>query len=250
MKIHRTIQQKTWPWFQARAGKITGSELGNLITDKGKLREWKSAMPNSYLHRKIAEKWRGGPLESFMGSRQTDQGNIWEPMARRYFASVLEADIEEVGGIESDDEKLWCSPDGLLRTGPGEEHAFFQGLEIKCPNADTHVGWLLDGPRVPEEHVLQCQFALFVTGWPAWKFLSYVKDLPHLAVTVTPDPTLDLVIADAINGFQERFDASWLTLCDLNGGPPTPRPMPNISAGPIKFSWETEPEQERFDINT
>lgn len=238
MKIHRTLQQKTWPWFQARAGKVTGSELGNLITDRGKLRDWKSAMPNSYLHRKLAEQWREGPLETFLGNRQTEQGNIWEPMARKYFSALLESDIEEVGGIESDDGQLWCSPDGII----GQT----VGLEIKCPNADTHIGWLLDGQHVPEEHVLQCQFALLVSGWPEWKFLSYVKDMPHLYVSVTLDQALAQVMIDALQEFQKRFSAAWSQLCELNGGAPPPRPVSILTPGPIKFSWETDQGE---DIN-
>lgn len=275
MKIHRDLQQKTWPWFLARAGKVTGSELGNLITDKGKLRGWNTGMPNSYLHRKLAEKWRGAPLETFMGSRQTDQGNIWEPQARPYFAALLETDIEQVGGMESDDGRLWCSPDGIvagacpdcngngfwnhqlpsgepepvqcercLGTGKAGEGV---GVEIKCPNADTHIGWLLDGPRVPEEHILQCQFALFVTGWPMWKFLSYVKDVPHLAVDVAPDGEVAETIAEAVHEFQARFEAAWSQLCDLNGGPPPPRPEFTTSPGPIKFSWERD-SQDTNDV--
>jgi hypothetical protein len=230
MKIHRELQQKTWPWFEARAGKISGSELGNLITDKGKIRDWKTGMPNSYLHRKLAEKWRGAPMETFTGSRQTDQGNILEPQARNYFAALLESDITEIGGMESDDGRLWCSPDGII----GET----VGLEIKCPNADTHVGWLLDGPHVPEEHVLQVQFALFVTGWPTWRFLSYVKDMPHLAVNVTPDDELQETIMEAVACFKAKFDADWDRLCELNGGPPPPRPKVEMTTGPIRFSWE------------
>lgn len=233
MKIVRDIQQTSWDWFVRRAGKVTGSELGNLITDKGKIREWKSAMPNSYLHRKLAEKWRGGPLETFMGSRQTDQGQMYEEKARNYFASILEADIETIGGIESDDAKLWCSPDGIIG-----EHT---GLEIKCPNADTHVGWLLDG-GVPEEHVLQVQFALYVTGWPRWQFLSWVKDMPHLAVIVEADETLASTIEEALAEFQARFDEGWAKLCELNGGPPIVKPpvQPNPAFGPLKMSWETD----------
>jgi len=236
MKIHRELQQKTWSWFQARAGKVTGSEMGNLITDKGAIRSWASAMPNSYLHRKLAERWRGFALESFTGGRQTDQGNLREPQARRYFAALLESDITEVGGIESDDERLWCSPDGII----GES----VGLEIKCPNADTHVGWLLDG-GVPEEHVLQVQFALFVSGWQEWQFLSYVHDMPHLAVAVKPDAGLFDKFTEALDDFIERFEAGWQTLCDMNGGPPPPRQQFIPSAGPIRFTWETT---DNYDI--
>jgi len=218
----------------ARAGKVCGSELKNLITDKGAIRSFKTEMPQKYLHRKLAEKWRGQPLESFFaGNRQTTQGNIWEPQARRYCAALMDCDIVEVGGIESDDGKLWCSPDGII----GEN----VGLEIKAPNPDTHIGWLLEG-GVPEEHVLQVQFALYVTDWPQWQFLSYCKDLPHLAVTVERNPELFDTIIEAVFDFNERFEAAWKRLCEINGGPPPPRQTFIPSAGPIRFSWECSGE--------
>jgi predicted phage-related endonuclease len=243
MKIHRTLEQKSWDWFLARAGKVTGSELGNLITDKGTIRGWKTAMPNSYLHRKLAEKWRGAPLEAFAGNRQTDQGNIYEKMARDYFSALLESDVQQVGGIESDDGRLWVSPDGII----GES----VGLEIKCPNADTHVGWLLDGPQVPEEHVLQVQFALFVTGWRSWQFLSYCKDMPHLAVEVSPDDELQQTIDDAVHEFHEQFNAAWFKLCELNGGPPPERekPEPPRGFGAQHFESATAGSGYVFDEN-
>lgn len=231
MKINRELEQKSWDWFQARAGKVTGSELGNLITDKGAIRAWKTDMPNSYLHRKLAEKWRGQPLQSFQGNQQTDQGNINEERARKYFASLLETDIETVGGIESDDGRLWCSPDGLI----GES----VGLEIKCPNVDTHVGWLLAGQKVPEEHVLQVQFALFVSGWRQWQFLSWCRDLPHIAVNIEPDTGIHDTMRDAIEDFYVRFEDGWKMLCDLNGGPPPPR---LTAVERPRFTWEENGE--------
>lgn len=232
MKIHRTLAQKSGEWFAARAGKVTGSELGNLITDKGAIRGWKTGIPNSYLHRKLAERWRGMALQSFQGNYQTEQGELNEERARRYFASILEADIEQVGGIESDDGRLWCSPDGVI----GES----TGLEIKAPNLDTHIGWMLEGQAVPEEHVLQVQFSLFVSGWKMWRFLSYVKDAAHLAVTVEPDPELQETIGDALAEFTDRFEIGWKQWCDLNGGPPERTAFVPSSQEPVKFTWEED----------
>jgi hypothetical protein len=246
MKIHRAIQQRSWDWFKLRAGKVTGSELGNLITDKIKIRDWKTAMPNSYLHRKLAEKWRGEALQSFGGSQQTDQGVIYEEQARNFFASLLEADIEQVGGIESDSERLWCSPDGIIAVGetcgdcdpcvggrPDQcaiSPAKLVGLEIKCPNADTQVGWLLSG-GVPEEHVLQVQFSLWVSGFKQWRFLSWCKDFPHLAVSVEPNAELFAVMESAVSDFNARLDAAFAKLVELNGGPP-PKRKPFIPSPP------------------
>lgn len=162
----------------------------------------------------LAEKWRGEALQSFQGNQQTDQGLIYEDRARRFFASLLEADIETVGGIESDDEKCWCSPDGII----GET----TGLEIKCPNADTHVGWLLTG-GLPEEHVLQVQFSLWVSGFPSWWFLSYCHGLPHLAIQVEQDDAIADLISEAVEQFNEKMDTCFARLVELNGGPPPPR---------------------------
>jgi hypothetical protein len=227
VKIHRELQQKSWDWFKARAGKVTGSELKNLITDKLKIRSWASEMPNNYLHRKVAEKWRGEALQSFGGNQQTDQGVIYEEQARNFFASLLESDIETVGGIESDDKRLWCSPDGLI----GES----VGLEIKCPNADTQVGWLLAG-GVPEEHVLQVQFSLWVSRFKHWWFMSYCKDFPHLAIAVEPDDITAAIIVEAVEDFNARLDAAYAKLVELNGGPPPPRrqftPSPETETDP------------------
>jgi len=214
VRIVRDVQQKSWDWFKARAGKVTGSELGNLITDKLEPRKWTTKMPQSYLHRKVAEKWRGEVLQSFGGNQQTDQGVIYEEQARNYFASLLESDIETVGGIESDDGHCWCSPDGLISERIG--------LEIKCGNADTHVGWLLNG-GLPEEHALQVHFALSVSGFEQWQFLSWCKDFPHLAVTVEPVEAIESLIAEVVEDFSVRLDAAFSRLVELNGGPPPKR---------------------------
>jgi hypothetical protein len=214
VRIERAIQQKSWDWFKLRAGKVTGSELKNLITDKLAIRKWTTEMPNSYLHRKLAEKWRGEALQSFGGNAQTDQGAIYEEQARNFFGSLLEADIEQVGGIESDDGRLWCSPDGLLNDTVG--------LEIKCPNADTIIGWVLAG-GVPEEHVLQVQFSLWVSGFKHWLFMAWCKDLPHLAITVEPDQAIVSTIEEAVRDFNARMDAGFAKLLELNGGPPPKR---------------------------
>ena len=214
MKIHSELQQGSWDWITARAGKVCGSELRYLITDKLKIRDWKSEMPNSYLHRKLAEKWRGQALESFSGSRQTDQGVIYEEQARNYFSSFLEADIQTIGGMESADEKCWASPDGIM----GED----VGLEIKSPNPENQVGWLLAG-TVPEEHVLQVQFGLWVSGFKHWWFLAYCKDFPHLAISVDPNEEISDLISEVVEDFNARLDAAFSKLVELNGGPPPKR---------------------------
>lgn len=247
MKIRTDIFQGTGDWLNARAGKITGSEIKRLITDNGARREWNTDMPNTYLHRKLAEKWRGCALESFMGNRQTDQGIMTETTARAFFASLLDADIVTVGGLESDDGRLWCSPDGIITLSHSDASNpdrpdIYEGLEIKCPNVDTHVGWLL-ASGLPEEHRLQCQFALYVTGWDSWHFLSYCRDMPHLALVVEPDGELHDTISEAVHQFHDRFSEGWEKLCGLNGGPPPERVKMPVTDDPIQFSWDQQSDE-------
>lgn len=236
MKIHRDLAQKSWAWFVARAGKVTGSELKNLMTDKFQIRKWSTEMPNTYLHRKLAEKWRGEALQSFGGNQQTDQGLIYEERARNYFSCLLERDIETVGGLESEDGKLWCSPDGIIWDGLKTRYS--TGLEIKCPNADNHVGWLL-ADMLPEEHALQCHFGLLVSGFHQWQFLSYCKDMPHLAIPVDRDDEIIDLISEAVEEFNARMDAGFARLCEMNGGPPPERK-------PFVPSSDSDPRKELF----
>jgi len=230
VKIVRNVEQGSWDWMRLRAGKVCGSELKYLITDKLAVRGWKTDMPNSYLYRKLDEKWIGGPREAFAGNRQTDQGTLSEPVARKYFASLLDTDIETVGGIESDDGRCWVSPDGLVNSQTG--------LEIKCPNGEKFIGWLLNGPHVPPEHILQVQFGLYISGWPSWWFLAYCKSYPHLAVPVEHNPTIAATIKEALYGFNDRFDEAWKILCEKNGGPPEPPQKKEPTQERPLFSWD------------
>lgn len=224
MKIHRGLEQRSWEWFKLRSGKVTASEIGELMTDKGAIRSWKSATPNTYLHLKLAEAWRGGPLEVFNGSRQTDQGVFNEPKARETYSFLFDRPVEQIGGIASDDDRCWCSPDGWLRVGVPAEAEGDVGLEIKCPNPNTHIGYLLGG-GVPEEYVLQVQFSMFVSGCACWHFLSYCRDLPELFVPVRRDAEIIEIIQEAVTEFLGHFDAAWNHLCELNGGPPVKREL-------------------------
>jgi hypothetical protein len=221
MKVIRSIEQRSWDWFQMRAGKVTASGIGKLITDKFALRKWSTEMPNSYLHLKLAEKWRGIPEEQFGGNRQTDQGVFAEPQAFSVYSALQDRPVERIAGIDSE-TGLWCSPDGWLRLDVPPDAEGDAGLELKCPMASTHIGYLLAGV-LPEEYVLQVQFSMFVTGAAKWHFFSFCKDLPDLFVEVQRDPSVIEAIEVATELFREKFEAGWVRLCDLNGGPPPPR---------------------------
>ena len=207
MKIHPAAQGST-EWAQARAGIPTTSEFDSLVTPKFKIRD--SAMSETYLAKKLAEAWLGGPLLSF-NTLDMDFGKILEDEAKPWYSLEFEVDIQSVGLVTTDDGKIGCSPDGLI----GDD----SGIEIKCPEAHTHVKYLLAG-EVPEEYLAQVHGALYVTGRSSWRFLSYRRGFPKLVVQVNRDEKIIAVLDDALGLFLQKFEVGYQRLVDINGGPP------------------------------
>lgn len=214
MKIHREFGQKSVAWMISRAGKPTASEFDALVTPKFEIR--KGQMPTSYLAKKVSEVWLGGPLAGF-NTFDTDQGNILEEEALPWFELEFGVTVDRVGLCTTDDGRIACSPDGLI----GEEG----GLETKCPEVHTHVGYLLAG-TLPDAYAAQVHGSMFVTGRPWWKFLSYRRHFPPLLLTVERDEKIQAVLAEVLAAFLVRLDAGMARLTEINGGPPQRRALP------------------------
>jgi hypothetical protein len=88
------------------------------------------------------------------------------------------------------------------------------GLEIKCPNLSTHVGYLLAG-ELPREYIPQVQGSMLVTGLSHWWFLSYYPNLPPLILKVQRDDKFCATLRVELEGFCERLDAVERKLMEL-----------------------------------
>lgn len=207
MKIHDCIQGSE-EWFRARAGIPTASEMDNLVTPLFKPRE--GAGVETYLSKKLAERWLGGPLPEFSSSWEMESGKIREEEAIPFFELEFKTEVRRVGFITSDDGRVGCSPDGLLEVG---------GLEIKCPQAHTHAGYLIRG-GVPKEYLAQIHGSMYVTGALEWKFMSYHRKFPPLVLTVKRDEKIIATIHAAVSEFCDNLDAAYKRLVDINGGEP------------------------------
>lgn len=195
-------------WLDARLGIVTASELDSLISPLWKARTGDGV--KTYLAKKIAERWRGAPLNTYHGGSM-EQGSLREDEAFSWYELDRDVTMRKVGFILTDDGKMGCSPDGLMDDG---------GIEIKCPEPHTHVGWLLDG-ELPAEHRAQVHGGMFVTGLPRWTFLSYCRGFPPLVLTIEADPKIQAAIREAAAAFQIRLDEAWAAIETRNGGPPT-----------------------------
>lgn len=193
MKIIDCIQG-TEPWYAARRGLVTASEIDKLITPKWKVRTGDG--PEKYLFQKLAEKSVGWTPDSFQ-SRAMDAGNIAEKVALPWFNFTYNSNARAVGFCLGDDLKTGCSPDGLIG-----EHS---GLELKHPIHPTHLQYLSDGV-VPDDYVGQVQFSMYVTGRKEWEFVSWSKVFDALRIQVKIDPVAQAAIAEALDGFFKKFD--------------------------------------------
>lgn len=200
MKIH-DAKQGTPEWLHARAGIPTASEFKQILTPLFKIRT--GDMPNSFLNRKVAEAWLGHPLEEHQSfaqkSRAMEQGQILEGEAIPWYEFAREMKIQRVGLCLTDDGRVGCSPDGLI--------AEDEGIEIKCPEADTHVGYLREGV-LPDEYAAQVHGSMYVTGRPRWRFLSYRRSFPPFELLVERDEAIQSRIGEALAKFLSDLDAA------------------------------------------
>lgn len=222
MIIH-DVEQGSLEWLALRAGIPTASEFDALLTPEFKIRTGEGL--KTYLAKKVAEAWQGGPLESF-DSFAMEQGAILESESRNWFELEYDTAIQKVGFITTQDKRAGCSPDGLLDADCG--------LELKCPAIHTHVRYLLNG-TLPKEYAAQVHGSMFVTGFTKWKFVSYQRHCPKFVLTIERDETIQERIAAALERFHDAFDKAMERLTAINGGPPrrltrpeyTPKPQPN-----------------------
>ena len=193
MKVHTDFAQNSLEWLVARAGVVTASEFHNLLSPTWKVRT--GDMVESYLARKLAEKWLKGPLPGHM-TLDMDAGRIREEEAIPWYEFTTGQTVQRVGLITSEDGLTGCSPDGLLSE--------CEGLEVKCPLPQTHVRYLLAG-TVPEEYLAQVHGSMFVTGFPRWRFLSYCRQFPPLLITVMRSDVIQKSIEEAVTKFLPRL---------------------------------------------
>jgi hypothetical protein len=237
MKIHAEFQQKnggdpTVEWLLARCGVVTASEFSSLVTPLGKVSEGKGVF--TYLCEKLAERWIGGPLPSFYASA-CEQGSILEEEAIPFAALDYNLDIQQVGFVAMDGARVGCSPDGLIgfnglsKDQPTDYHltGSESGIEIKCPNLETHIKYLLKN-ELPADYVAQVQGSMFVTGCATWHFLSYRRKLPALHLVIGRDEKYHAALAEALESFNDQLDEAMEKLVKINGGLPDQKHRGNV----------------------
>ena len=167
-------------WWAARRGIPTSSKFAMLITPTGK----PSTQAKGYMYSLIADCVTTETEDAFEPNEWMIRGLELEEEARDWFSMSRKAKVDQVGFITNDEGTAGCSPDGLISKDCG--------LEIKCPKASTHVGYLLNG-TLPPKYAPQVHGAMWVTGFSEWVFCSYHPAFRPLVVTVKRDAYTDKV---------------------------------------------------------
>lgn len=120
-----------------------------------------------------------------------------ENEARERFADLTGQEVSECGFALHESKRFGCSPDGIITPE--------KGLEMKCPLAETHIGYLFDG-GLPETYKAQVHGSMAVTGARQWEFFSYCPGLPPHRVTVERDQFTEDMLAGLLD-FADELDA-------------------------------------------
>lgn len=186
------MPQYSEAWWTVRRGVPTASNFGNILTPKtGK----PSSSQLPYICSLIGDKLRDnyGQEDEYVSAAMKN-GTLMEPEARAFYEFHTGTKVEQVGFCLTDDGRFGCSPDAM-------------GLELKCPEAKTHVAYLLAG-ELPDDYRPQVHGSMIVTGADSWDFMSYCPGLPPLLLTIERDIYTSL-LASALDDFWSLYQAKW-----------------------------------------
>lgn len=148
MKAYRDLEQGSIEWLQLRLGKVTGTRLKKLM-----------AKDNLGLVDELIAEMVSEQVEEIIPSFSMQRGSDLEPIARKAYEDFTGHKVELFGFLQSDRyEWFGISPDGLI----DEKGKFLKGVEIKCPDTDTHVRYIRQD-SLPVEYKYQV-YAYFIVN--------------------------------------------------------------------------------------
>ena len=193
MIVETGFEQNSNQWFDAKAGIPSSSHFNEIVTTKGML----SKSVEGYMHKLAGEYIAGINQDEFM-SWDMKRGLEIQPKAERFFEFThgLKLDHPAMCYLDERKDRL-CSPDGLMPE---------IGLEIKCPNMKTHVGYLMAGV-LPYKYFQQIHGSMYISGFKYWWFMSFYPGLPPFEIKVKRDEKFISVLAKELDNFVPKLAA-------------------------------------------
>jgi hypothetical protein len=192
------VVQGSHEWKLARLGIPTSSQFNLIMAPKTKKL---SASAPKYMCQLLAERMTGLPTESYESEFMT-RGSALEAAAATAYELEMDCDTTKVGFVMDDSRRWGCSPDRLV----GEDGL----LEIKCPTPPVHISAMLG--LETDNHVIQCQGQLWVTGRKWVDLMHYSPDLPPVIYRVERDEEYIAELAYAVQRFCQSLETAWESL--------------------------------------
>ncbi|MGP9682032.1 lambda exonuclease family protein [Brachybacterium sp. AOP3-A1-3] len=216
LTVYKELEQGSEAWLQARAGILTASVVGQLITPS-KVQLSKSDTARAVMENLLAERI-AGHVDEFPMTADMERGTLDEPYARDLYAEHTGQKIDEIGFAVYEDplgRRLGYSPDGMI----GDDGL----LEIKSRKPKIHLRTWLDD-TVPAANMAQLQCGLYVTGRAWIDYVSYAGGWPLYIKRVTADPHWQDAIQDALIAYETFADLMTETYkTRTEGAPIAPR---------------------------
>lgn len=194
--IFENLIQGDEEWISVRSGILTASVMYKAMTASYNIahNETAKGLLNELAAQRITGRVEPTPVTAAM-----QRGHDDEPYARLAYNDNYGA-VTEVGFIlnTSLGFPFGYSPDGLV----GDDGL----IEIKSKAPKLHIDILIS-QKVPDEHILQCQTGLFVSGRSWLDFISYSAGLPMVTLRMERDEDIISSIKAAAIDFDNRLEA-------------------------------------------
>lgn len=192
-KIHN-VEQGSDDWHEARCGLLTASEVKLILTPTLKIANNDKTRQHVF---EIASQRLTGYTEPQYISEDMLRGHVDEIKARELYSEHYNP-VEEVGFITRDfgGFTLGYSPDGVGVLGDF-------GIECKSRRQKYQIQTITSN-MVPEEHILQVQTGLLVTGWDYMDYISYCGGLPMWVIECKPIQEYQDAIMVAAENFEKQ----------------------------------------------
>lgn len=182
------IEQQSEAWHEARCGRVTGTRFKSLVAGESTA-TYKDLVTN------IACEIITNKQEETYSNAAMEHGIETEPIARKEYENLFDCEIKQMGFIIPDEDHKYHEWIGISPDGVTPDNGM---IEIKCPIAKTHLGYIEDN-RFPSEYKHQVQGQLFVTGFAYCDFMSFVEGMKSFVIRVYPDLEL-------FKEFEKRLD--------------------------------------------
>ena len=216
-RYHAEVTQGSEAWHEMRRGLLTASEFYLILTAKTR-KQASNDKERAHVWELAAQRISGYVEPSYIGDNML-RGWDDELTARALYSKHY-APVTEVGFVTNDrfGFTIGYSPDGLV----GDDGL----IECKSRKQKFQIETLAT-MQVPDEHVLQCQVGLLVTGREWLDFVSFSGGLPLAVIRVEPDHDLQATIVDAAAVFEckvrDRMDEYHTSIATMPKVIPTER---------------------------